>query len=326
MPRILISASFPEAELIRQTPNAGGSWEEFDFIFEPSDEPVDAWVVCDDLREPMTQLCPRGNTLLLTYEPASVRRYRSRFTSQFSQVWTAQTEIKHRHVSYCNEGQRWYYALQSSQAHGRPLNYTELSQLSCPAKPKLLSVVCSSKTVTPDHQKRLEFVRYLQSELGEAIDVFGRGIRTLNDKSDAIWPYKYHIVLENDHSDYYMSEKISDAFLGWSYPLYFGGAEAYHRFPEGSFTAIDIYQPEQALAIIRSCISSQTYENSLTNVDKARTAVLNQNNLFSMLANYWRSNLTSQSPQPTNLIPKSHRVDLIARQLGRCMRPSLQTA
>ncbi len=326
MPRILISASFPEAELIRQTPHASGRWEDFEFIFAPTEEPVDAWVVNDDLCQPMTQLCPSSNTLLLTYEPASIRRYRSRFTSQFGQVWTAQTEIKHRRVTYCNEAQRWYYALHGGQTHGKPLDYSELSSLACPSKPKLLSVVCSSKAVTADHQKRLEFVRYLQSQLGDAIDVFGRGIHTVSDKSDAIWPYKYHIVLENDHSQFYMSEKICDAYLGWSYPLYFGGPEAYHRFPEGSFTAIDIYQPEQALSIIRSCIAAHLFEDSLANIEQARNAVLNQNNLFSMLAHYWRANLTTQAPQLTNLIPKSHRVGLVARQLGRSLRTSRQAA
>ena len=115
MPRILVSASFPESELARQTPGGSGLWEDFEFIFAPTAEPVDGWVVYDDLKQPLEQLCPPENTLLLTGEPASVRRYRSRFTSQFAQVWTAQSQIKHPHVTYRNEGQPWHYATSDSR-------------------------------------------------------------------------------------------------------------------------------------------------------------------------------------------------------------------
>ncbi len=319
MPRILISASFSETELARQTPGGSGRWEDFEFIFSPTGEPVDGWVVYDNLQQPLEQLCPPGNTLLLTGEPASVRRYRSRFTSQFAQVWTAQREIKHPRVTYRNEGQRWYYAMNDSQSHGAALGYDQLRQLACPNKTKLLSVICSNKQVTPDHRQRIEFTRYLQMQLGDELDIFGRGWYGMDDKADAIWPYKYHIVLENDHSDYYMTEKLTDAYLGWSYPIYFGGSEANHRFPKGSFTAIDIYQPKKSLASIRELLNRPTYETALPSIAGARQAVLEKHNLFAMLADYWRENLVTGRPQMTKLLPKSHRARLVIQQLGRTL-------
>ena len=117
-------------------------------------------------------------------------------------------------------------------------------------------------------------MRQLQARFGDLVDVFGRGIRTIEDKSDAIYPYRYHLVLENDHSDYFLTEKLGDAFLGWSYPIYFGGPEAYHRYPDGSFTAIDIYRPEAAIAIIRNVIEDDTYTRSLERIAEARRAVM----------------------------------------------------
>lgn len=320
MPRILVSASFPEALLVRQTPANTAVWDEFEFLFSPTEEAVDGWIVYDDLKSPLVQLCPPENTLLITGEPSSVRRYRSRFTSQFAQVWTAQSNIKHPRITYRNEAQPWLYALNNSQVHGGPLGYDQLAALSRPAKPKLLSVICSDKQITTDQRQRLQFTRYLQAELGDQIDVFGRGRQELIDKADAIWPYQYHIVLENDHSDHFMTEKISDCFLGWSYPIYFGGSEAYHLFPEGSFTAIDIYQPEQALAIIRNLLSAPTYDTALPAITAAREAVLNKHNLFAMLTNYWRENLVAKRPRMTRLLPKSHRTELVLRHLGRSLR------
>ncbi|MCC7334329.1 MAG: hypothetical protein IT422_04510 [Pirellulaceae bacterium] len=320
MPRILVSASFPESELARQTPDSSGLWEDFEFIFSPTSEPVDGWVVYDDLRQPLEQLCPPENTLLLTGEPASVRRYRNRFTSQFAQVWTAQSQIKHPYVTYRNEGQPWHYAMCSSQAHGAALGYDELRELARPVKTKLLSVICSNKQITPDQRQRIEFTRYLQSQLAGELDIFGRGWCEMTDKADAIWPYKYHIVLENDHSDHFMTEKLTDAFLGWSYPIYFGSNEAYHRFPEGSFTAIDIYQPEQSLAIIRELLDMPTYETAIPSIAIARQLVLGKYNLFAMLAHYWRENLVPRRAQMTKLLPKSHRASLVIQQLSRSLR------
>lgn len=319
MPRILVSASFTESLLARQTPQGQGKWDEFEFVFSPLRDAVDGWTVYDDLRQPIEQACPPANTLLITGEPESLRKYRPRFTGQFGQVWTSHSSLKHTHVTLRNEAQPWHYAMRSGQSHGMPLGFNELVRLPKPDKPKLLSVICSSKTSTPDHAQRLEFVRFLQSQLGDSIDVFGRGIRPVEDKSDAIWPYKYHIVLENDHSNYFMTEKISDAFLGWSYPIYFGSPEAYHRFPEGSFTAIDIYQPEPSLAIIRDLIAAETYEAAQDNLARARQAVLFKNNVFAMLSDYWRANLCSQPAELVTLLPKSHRASLVLRQVGRAV-------
>lgn len=319
MPRVLITSAFDESLLARQTPQSSGNWGDFQFLFKPDGEPVDAWLVYDDLKQPVSQFCPPANTLLITGEPASLRQYRTRYTSQYGQIWSSHTNITHPRFTLRNEAQPWHYGLWYGTAHGRALGLDELQALPRPEKPKRLSVLCSAKAVTTDHRRRLEFVRYLQSELGDQIDVFGSGNRPVADKSEAIWPYKYHIVLENDHSDHFMTEKLPDAFLGWSYPLYFGGNEAYHRFPEGSFTAIDIYQPEHSLNVIRNVLASQTYEQSLDRITDARNSVLTKHNLFAMLVEYWRTNLVRQPASLVTLLPKSHRTSLVVQQIKRTL-------
>ncbi len=323
MPRVLVTAAFDERLLARQTPQASGRWGDYQFLFEPDGQPVDAWLVYDDLKQPTTQFCPPANTLLITGEPASLRQYRSRYTSQFGQVWTSHSSIQHPHVTLRNEAQHWHYGLWDGWVHGadfsRPLCFEDLQSLQRPEKPKLISVLCSAKAITADHRRRLDFVRYLQAELGEQIDVFGAGICPVKDKSEAIWPYKYHIVLENDHSDHFMTEKLPDAYLGWSYPIYFGGNEAYHCFPEGSFTAIDIYQPEQALNVIRNVIANNTYEQSVDRIAEARARVLAKQNLFAMVADYLRVHLVKQPCAKVTLLPKSHSASLVVQQLKRTL-------
>lgn len=320
MPRILFSASFPEESVLRQTPGGTGRWGDYEYVLDSQGSPVDGWVVYDNLRQPMNQLCPPQNTLLITGEPESLRRYRSRFTSQFGQVWTSHATIQHDRLLLRNECQPWHYALRDGGAHGSPLGFDDLVELPRPEKKKLISVICSSKASSPDHRKRLEFVRFLQARLGDVLDVFGRGIREIDDKSAAIYDYKYHIVLENDHSQYFMTEKLADAFLGWSYPIYFGGAEAYHRFPEGSFSAIDVYKPEESLCVIRNVISAETYENNLERVGQARHRVLFENNLMAVLSEYWDTQLQQQPAQSTTLLPKNKRAGLVMKQFARSVR------
>ena len=70
MPRILLSASFPPELMLRQSPRNQARWDEFQFVTEAGPDPVDAWVVYDDLQSPQTQVCPPGNTLLVTGEPS----------------------------------------------------------------------------------------------------------------------------------------------------------------------------------------------------------------------------------------------------------------
>lgn len=319
MPRILISASFAADLILRQTPGRSGHWEEFEFVSDAGGEPVDGWVVYDNLREPQVELCPEVNTLLITGEPESLRRYRSRFTSQFAHVWTSHRGIQHRSLTIRNEAQHWHYALYPSSVHATQLSYDDLLNLKRPEKSELISVICSAKAHTDDHRQRLAFVERLREHFGESVHVYGRGVRDMRDKAEAIYNYKYHIVLENDHSSCFMTEKISDAFLGWSYPIYFGGAEAYHRFPEGSFTAIDIYQPDVAINVIENVLASDAYSNSLQAVAEARERVLNTNNICSMLADFWRDHLASEPPTTVRLLPKSHRANLLLMQLQRAV-------
>ncbi|MFK7736024.1 MAG: glycosyltransferase family 10 [Pirellulaceae bacterium] len=320
MPNILIAASFPPELLLRQTPASQGCWGDFRFVTDPGQTDLAGCVVYDDLVEPLELVCPAGNTLLITGEPESLRSYRSRFTHQFGQVWTSHESIQHARKTRRNEAQHWHYGLYAGQAHGRSLDFDNLVTLPRPKKSKRMSVICSAKAHSEDHRQRLVFVEQLKEALGDSIDVFGRGVRSIDDKSDAIYDYQYHIVLENDHSDFFMTEKLADAFLGYSYPIYFGGPEAYHRYPEGSFTSIDIYRPAQAIATIRAVLEADCYANSRGQLDEARRRVLYDNNLCSMLAEHFSQTLVNRPAQRVRLVPKKHRAELVWKLVQKQLR------
>ena len=321
MAKILLTYCVPTEPVLRQVPRKTASWCLHEFSLAHSGEAVDAWVVYDNLLEPETISIDRRRTMLVTGEPPSVRRYRSGFTSQFGFVRTSHEAILHPNVVRGHEAQPWHYGMHPCQSHSQVLNYDTLASFTPPAKTKLLSVIASNKVVTDDHRQRLRFVEQLKSAFGDQIDVFGRGIRDMPDKADAIWNYKYHIAMENDHSEHYMSEKLPDCFLGWSFPFYSGGTYADGAFPKRSFARIDMYDPVRSIETIRAHIQSNSYETNLEWIGRARTVVLDELNLFAVLCKAYDSMNSRVSEQhlrkatTTTLLPKKKSVRLSVRRL-----------
>ena len=200
------------------------------------------------------------------------------------------------------------------------LDYDSLAQMNMPRKTKLLSVIASNKVITDDHRQRLRFVEQLRNAFGDQIDVFGRGIRELPDKADAIWDYQYHVALENDHSPFYMSEKLLDGFLGWSFPFYSGGEYADRVLPSGSFARIDMYDPEKSIAIIRRHISEYTFQSRMSHIAQARIVVLDELNLFAVLCKYFDSNPPMKgTKKPLTLLPKKRAIRLTFERFVRAI-------
>ncbi len=328
MAKILITNSVPTDPILRQIPRRLANWCRHEFLLTPTGAPIDAWVVYDNLLQSETNRIDRDRTILITGEPPSVRRYRSAFTNQFGAVRTSHIGIRHANILRGHEAQPWHFGMHACRSHPQVLDYDALASMTPPSKTKHLSVILSNKVVTEDHRQRLKFVEQLKSAFGDQIDVFGRGIRDMPDKADAIWDYKYHIVLENDHSDHYMSEKLPDSFLGWSFPFYSGSSYADGVFPRGSFARIDMYDPVRSIAAIQAQVHSNVCESSLDKIGKARATVLDEINLFAVLCKAYDSmdgrintlhgtDSKKVKPTLTTLLPKKKSVRL---SLGRWMR------
>ncbi len=327
MATILITNSVPTDPILRQLPQQGASWCGHRFLLNPTGDPIDAWVVYDNLLKRETNRIERSKTILVTGEPPSIRRYRSAFTSQFGSVRTSHSSIEHPHVIRAHEAQPWHFGMHPCRSHSQILDYDALARMRPPNKTKLLSVISSSKAITEDHRQRLRFVEHLKSAFGDQIDVFGRGILDVPDKADAIWDYRYHIVLENDHSQFYMSEKLPDSFLGWSFPFYSGGPFADNVFPSGSFARIDMYDPIRSIATIRERIQSHQSGVDLDRLAKARNTVLDELNLFAVLCKSYdalESRLQSTAKTArvggfTTLLPKKKSIQLSMRRFMRAL-------
>ncbi len=99
-----------------------------------------------------------------------------------------------------------------------------------PLKNKMCSMIASPKTGCSGHNYRHRVARKYMSQLdlyGGACNSprFGFDNKTTDghpDKSSAIVPYRFSVVMENDSYPDYFTEKITDCFASWTVPIYWG--------------------------------------------------------------------------------------------------------
>lgn len=88
-------------------------------------------------------------------------------------------------------------------------------------KQAMCSLIASGKTKQLGHKLRHAAVRWSR-ETGQDIDIMGRGYKPFAQKSDGLAPYRYSIVIENAREQNYFSEKLVDALLCNTVPIYWG--------------------------------------------------------------------------------------------------------
>ncbi len=265
------------------------------FSFDPDERHYDWLVVYEDLMYPdgssrSTRIeplaCSPENTLLITQEPSAIKIYGPDFLAQYGHVLSAQPSDAVQHKNHILQVSpiRWFY--------GRPLaehdhNYVTLDHLSAmaiPNKNRNISTVCSDKQMSTTLKARYNFTAKADETLGEEFDWFGRGIRPINDKSEAMNDYRYHLAVENHIFPHYWTEKIADSFLAYCLPFYFGPDNISEYFPEESYIPVDIFAPDKSIDIMRKAVADQAYEARLPAIKKARQLVLKDYNLMNMAA------------------------------------------
>ena len=132
------------------------------------------------------------------------------------------------------------------------------------------------------HHKRYLFTQRLKDYIPE-LDIFGHGVKPMNDKAEALDPYQYHIAIENHVYTHHITEKLPDAFLGFTLPFYRGCPNATDYFPAESLIPIDFNDFDRSVDIIRSTIANNEYQDRLPYIKEARKLVLEKYNLFAML-------------------------------------------
>lgn len=265
----------------------GGKYE---FSYDPACADYDWLVVFDELpvkSEPLR--CPRERTILCTWEPVSIKSYSKAYTRQFGHLITNRPPVAENHPHY-HLGRGYFIWF----VHDIPKTGAATD------KPGVLSAVCSAKQMK--HTKH--FARFrLVSELAKAVpgmDWYGKGVKPLVRKEDALTPYKYHVAIENHIAPYHWTEKFADAILCECLPFYAGDPALGEIFPAACFIPIPIDDPAEAMRIVKDAIAADEYS-------KRREAILEAKRLLLKKYNFWRQviEVIESSPLPplSSLIP-----------------------
>jgi hypothetical protein len=270
--KVKLSTSFPHWPLARQTPGGSGLWKDVQFYIDQPVDECDAWLVYDGLVKPETAICPVENIVFITAEPPSIKTHDAKWLRQFARVISSQRNLRHPGVRLSQTGLPWHVGK----------SYDELSREGFPKKSKNLSIIASNKSFTAGHQQRLAFVEQLRQRSHG--DLFGRGVRELENKWDGLADYRYSVAIENCEYPDYWTEKIADCFLAGTTPFYYGCPNIADYFPPEAFVWIDLANPEKALARIEEVLAGNDCEKRQPALTKAKNLALNEYNLFNLLA------------------------------------------
>lgn len=293
-----------------------------EFIFDPDARHYDWLVVYEDLTflsaqnrsnriEPLN--CARENTLFITTEPASIKVYGPQYLAQFGHVLSTQPAhiLGHPNQIHKTPPLRWYYGRpMGNSAHATYKNIDTLRAEKPAHKPRIISTVCSDKRMSYAFEQRYDFSQHMQAELGDDFHWFGRGIRPIQDKSEAMDDFAYHVAVENHVAPHHWTEKITDCFLAFCLPFYHGDPNIFDHFPEDSLIPIDINNPKHSAEIIRQHIKDKTYEKALPAILSAREKTLTDYNLM-----YFITHIVTGRHQ--NGLEPNHNARILGRHIFR---------
>lgn len=273
MKHLRISLPSPERQIdlsqfVGNRENRIGDW--ILHLNEPL-ESADAWVVLDDLPAPdETCRVPDGMLFFATGEVIQPDGYftespsRRRFLLQFDHVLSSHgilLDSAEMHPPFLPWMVNANHGPSVTGQHPRDLTYFDaLTEL---PKPRSLSVFCSAKAVTAEQAFRLRFVQKAKAVFKDRLDWFGNGIKSVPEKWEGLAPYRYTIALENKTQPNVITEKVQDAFLTLSLPLYWGAPNLSDFFDSNGFLELDIRDWNASRRLIEYVIDDDPYHGHL---------------------------------------------------------------
>jgi hypothetical protein len=126
-----------------------------------------------------------------------------------------------------------------------------------PTKTRLASLIASAKDDLPGHQLRHRIVDHIQTQDLD-VDIMGRGYKPFDNKADGLESYMFSVVIENVREKHYLTEKIVDAALCRTVPIYWGCPNIKDYF---AVDGMIICETEEELRLSLNTLSADDYES-----------------------------------------------------------------
>jgi len=167
--------------------------------------------LAQDMMRPALRLATRARLSLILAEPAAIHAARQR------QV--ARAAHRYHRVLTCNE------TMLARIENGIFFPYgntwvPEWRDLDV-AKTAMCSLIASGKRSQDGHALRHALARHVADE-GLDVDLIGHGYRPFYHKAEGLVPYRYSVVIENVSERNFFTEKLIDAILCQTVPIYWG--------------------------------------------------------------------------------------------------------
>ena len=162
-------------------------------------------------------------------------------------------------------------------------NYTQLKKMKH-NKNLPLSTIITDDTKKPGQKLRIKLTCAINKEI-DCLDIYGRGSEKIfpksrgfvENKGDALFPYKRTICCENTATDGYFSEKFIDSILAWCKPFYWGCTNLDMFFPKEAYTKIDILDHKKSIRIIKEELEKPV---NIEAIAEARELILDKYNIW----------------------------------------------
>lgn len=289
--RILkIKVTFPyNFPIQRQFPNNKFIWGNNCFYINKDIEKCDYWVVIDNLLNTEKVICSVKNTLLITGEPPLLKKYNKSFVKQFGAILTCHRMINHPNIIISQQGLPWmagakYIKEKNEWDLNNFISHNDFKLNNLPNKLNKIAVITSNKAHSKGHRERLNFILKLKNEMKEKVDIFGNGFASVEDKYEILKKYKYALVIENCSYPNYWTEKLADAFLSNTYPIYYGCSNINKYFSKDALTIINIKNVESSIKKIQYILNNNLYTESFDAILSAKDLVLEKYNIFNVIS------------------------------------------
>ena len=247
-----------------------------------SEEPADFYCVINKPNEDLSKIIDLSKTVLFRMEP-----YMEKHPNQWTLEW-ANPDINTllfcgRHELHFNNIE-WHLSKTYNELKTEKINKD--IQLN-----NILSTVLSDKYVDIGHQKRVDFIKFLETKK-LTVDVFGgnrfnwktyKGSLKSHQKDDALFPYKYTFNCENHSIKNYCTEKLYDGILAECLVFYSGCYNIRDIIDERAFVYLELSNFEKDYNTIKTAIKEDWWSMRIPYIREAKTKILNELQFFPRL-------------------------------------------
>lgn len=154
----------------------------------------------------------------------------------------------------------YFYPAGAEVRYGKGKEYL-YSEKSYEKKDKAVSFLSSDKIMCEMHRKRIVAAKLCHNK--QFADVYGKVIGDgYVEIEKPLEEYRFSIIIENNQSDYYFTEKITNCFAAQTIPIYLGARRIGEFFNEDGIIFITEKDLENIEMVLRQC-TKEEYERRL---------------------------------------------------------------